>query len=246
VTGNATRGTDGAELGEGDDDNYWDDLPAGKHPGDIGDFFEAVVRAIPTVNPKVEHWDDPVPIDASGFWGSETAGGSVAVAHLPGATSPAFVAFHIDNPAGPNRGYYRVGLGVDAAGHVVGGWSNPVEIGGWFGNENQGGGCAVADLDGDGKPELVVFILDHRSDGNFGWYRIGPGLDTNGHVTGTWTDRIPVPDSLGTQSQAGGIAIGDLNGDGKPELVVFYIDHPAAGNRGYYRVGWDLGNHRRG
>ena len=228
VTGNAT------EMG----DHYWSNLPSGKHPGDFGDFFEAVVRAVPTSNAGAQHWDNPIPIP--GWWGNETAGGSVAVARPRGVHLPQLIAFHIDNPSGPNHGYYRVGQGLDTSGKVTGGWGAPVQIPGWFGNENQGGGLAIADLNGDGKPELVIFILDHPSGGNHGYYRIGWGLEPSGVVSGGWTAPFEVPGWFGNDNQGGGIAIADLNGDGKPELIIFHIDHPSGGNHGYYRIGWGL------
>jgi flagellar basal body rod protein FlgC len=228
VTGNATDV----------DDDYWDNLPSGKHPGDYGDFFEAVVRATPTMNVKPQRWDAPIPIP--GWWGNETAAGSVVLAHLPGVAQPVLIAFHIDNPSGANHGYYRVGHGLDAAGNVTGGWDAPVEIPGWFGNETQGGGIAVTDLNGDGSPEMVVFHIDHPSGGNQGYYRIGWGLDASGKVTGGWDAPVLIPGWFGNDNQGGGIAIADLNGDGKPELIVFHIDHPAGGNLAYYRVGWSM------
>jgi len=235
VTGNATDGN-------GDDDisDYWDGLPAGTHPGDLGDFFEGVFRAAPSNGLRVQGWNSPTPIP--GWWGNETAGGNVAVAHLAGVTLPELIAFHIDNPSGPNHGYYRVGHGLDSSGTITGGWDAPIQIPGWFGNENQGGGVAVADLNGDGKPELIVFILDHPSGANHGYYRIGWGLETSGTISGGWTDRIAIPGWFGHDNQGGGIAVADLNGDGKPELIVYHIDHPSGGNHGYYRVGWSV-NH---
>ena len=47
--GGAAAGPDGSlYIGTGNaptaDDTYWSNLPAGKHPGDIGDFFEGVVK----------------------------------------------------------------------------------------------------------------------------------------------------------------------------------------------------------
>jgi hypothetical protein len=34
--------------------------------------------------------------------------------------------------------------------------------------------------------------------------------------------------------------VADVDRDGRVDLVVFHIDHPE-NNRGYYRIGWDLG-----
>ena len=43
----------------------------------------------------------------------------------------------------------------------------------WTSWENQGGGVAVADLDGDGSPELIVLRVDHpANDNNVGFYRV--------------------------------------------------------------------------
>jgi hypothetical protein len=39
---------------------------------------------------------------------------------------------------------------------VTGGWTQSKLIPSWFGAENQGGGIAVADINGDGKPEFIV------------------------------------------------------------------------------------------
>jgi len=39
---------------------------------------------------------------------------------------------------------------------VTGGWTQSKLVPGWFGAENQGGGIAVADINGDGKQEFIV------------------------------------------------------------------------------------------
>lgn len=32
----------------------------------------------------------------------------------------------------------------------------------------------------------------------------------------------------------------DINGSGRPDLVVFHVDNPGGENHGYYRIGWDI------
>jgi flagellar basal body rod protein FlgC len=186
---------------------------------------------------------DPVwgpPTQIPGWFGNENQGGGVAVADVNGDGRPDLIVFHIDNPSGENHGYYRIGWNLDAAGRVTGGWSNPVQIPGWFGSENQGGGIAVADVNGNGRPDLIVFHIDHPSNGNHGYYRIGWNLDTAGSVTGGWSNPIQIPGWFGSENQGGGVAVADVNGNGRPDLVVFHIDNPSGENHGYYRIGWNL------
>ena len=42
-------------------------------------------------------------------------------------------------------------------------------------------------------------------------------------------------------NEGAGIALADISGTGRPDLIVFMIDGvPNAANAGYYRIGWDL------
>jgi hypothetical protein len=75
-----------------------------------------------------------------------------------------------------------------------------------------GSGCAIADLDGDGRPDLILLtnagphsqstnkIYRQRPDGTFEDVSAGSGLDFPG-----WNM---------------GIAIGDVNNDGKPDILI--------------------------
>jgi hypothetical protein len=119
------------------------------------------------------------------------------------------------------------------------GWSDLVAVPGWFGYETQGADIAMADLDGNGRPELVIFHIDDAAGANAGHYRVGWDADSTGNVR-QWSDVIPVSGWFGDSTQGAGIAIADLDGNGRPELVIFHIDDAAGANAGHYRVGWDL------
>jgi hypothetical protein len=180
-------------------------------------------------------------------WASwENEGANIAVVDLDQDGVPELIVLRIDHPApGPNRGFYRVGRRLDAQGNITGGWGPWIEIPQWNSLENQGGGVAVADFGNDGLG-LVVFQVEHRVPGpNRGLFRIGRKLDANGNVTGGWTAWQEVPDWISWRDQGAAIAIGDLDGDGRPELFVFHIDdfhtdNPNRPNKGFYRVGFAL------
>ena len=58
-----------------------------------------------------------------------------------------------------------------------------------------------------------------------------------------WTDPcnpFEIPGWFGAQSQGGGISAGDIDGNGTLDLIALHIDNPSGGNRGYYRIGWDV------
>jgi hypothetical protein len=120
------------------------------------------------------------------------------------------------------------------------GFGLPTYIPGWFGAEDQGGGIAIADVNANGRPDLVVFHIDNPNGENHGYYRIGYDLSTGGGVSG-WTSPTYIPGWFGAEDQGGGIAIADVNANGNPDLVVFHIDNPNGENHGYYRIGYDIG-----
>ena len=74
----------------------------------------------------------------------------------------------------------------------------------WFAHENQGAGVAVADLDGDGRQDLLVFMVDNSPGQNRGLFRIGRGLSADGTVDGPWTPWADVPDWFPHENQGAG------------------------------------------
>jgi hypothetical protein len=174
-------------------------------------------------------------------WGSwENQGGGVAVADLNNNGKQDVLVLQVDNPPGKNRGLYRVGRDVDANGVATGGWGPWLEVPNWFSFENQGAGLAVADLDGSGQPDLIVFMVDAPNQKNRGVFQIGRNLDADGVVTVGWTGWQDVPDWFSWENDGGGIAVGDFTGTGQHDLVVFMIDAPPGPNRGLFRIARNL------
>jgi hypothetical protein len=160
------------------------------------------------------------------------------VADLDGNGRPELVIFHIDAAAGANAGFYRVGWDLGANG-LVRAWSDIISVPGWFGDSTQGAGMAIADLDGNGQLDLMLFHIYDAAGANSGHYRVGWDLGANGLVR-AWHDIVHLPIGFGDETQGAGIALTDVDQNDGVDLVVFYIDH-LEHNRGYYRIGWDLG-----
>jgi len=179
-------------------------------------------------------------IDVPGWFSFENQGAGLAVGDLSGTGRLDLVVLLIDAPAGRNQGYYRVGKGLDAAGNVTQGWGPWIAVPDWFSWENQHGAVALSDLDGDGRPELLVFMVDDPEGQNRGVYRVGRGLNGDGDVTAGWTPWLDVPGWFSWENQGAGIAVVERGG-GRRDLVAFMIDGAADQNQAFYRIGADLG-----
>lgn len=175
-------------------------------------------------------------IDVPDWFPWENQGAGVAVGDLSQTGRLDLVVFMIDAPDGQNQGYYRVGKGLDADGNVTQGWGPWIPVPDWFSWDNQHGAVTLADLDGDGRQELLVLMVDNPGGRNRGLYRIGRALDGDGSVTGGWTPWIDVPDWFSWENEGAGIAVADVTGAGRNDLLVLMIDNAAEQNQAFYKV----------
>jgi hypothetical protein len=125
-------------------------------------------------------------------------------------------------------------------------WTGPMQIPGWWGYESQGGGIATADINNNGKPDLVVFHVDNivsPPGENHAHYRIGWDINENGIVQ-SWTAPIMIGDNntwWGAITKGADIALADIDNNGRPDIITFWIDNTQPNNIGCYRIGWNMG-----
>lgn len=103
--------------------------------------------------------------------------------------------------------------------------------------ENYTGDIAIADISGNGLPDLLVFGFGDCN--GPGYYRIGWDLQSNGDVSG-WTDSFPLPAWLEAGNYGAGLALAHIGAGPGKDLLVFRVDNHFGPNHGHYRVGFSI------
>jgi hypothetical protein len=179
--------------------------------------------------------------------GTETQGLGIAVVRRQTGTNTEahdLVVLYVDNPGGPNTLYYRIGWNMNAEG-IPTSWSPRKQVPFPVADVVQGADIAVGDLDGDGRPELLVLYATASYPRSRLFYRIGWGLDETGDVVNGWSfhELTPSGDHGGLYVetvQSVGVAMVDMNKDGMPDLVMLTLESRAEGSVLNYWIGRQL------
>ena len=163
-------------------------------------------------------WSDGIRLPGLGW---ENSGGGMALGDLDGNGTSEMVLMAIDNPEGHNHVWYTV-VQLDQTGRPKSMTSmlrTPFDLG----DSSAGGGAALADVDGNGKLDLVLVNIDSPQGANPFWGQIGWDIDINGNVA-RWSSFVGP--ALGNMTSGGGAAIGDIDMDGIVDLLLMTVDDP--------------------
>jgi hypothetical protein len=170
--------------------------------------------------------------------GNEGQGADVVLYDINGNGILDMFVMANDNPAGPNFYKYKVlydlnSTGVASSSSVI--KSIPTGL-----NEVAGSGMAIADIDRNGIPDLVLMSYDDPSGPNSFVYKIGWNLNSNGDPT-SWSSNIVVS-GVSDLAQGAGLAIADIDNNGILDIVLMALNPPGAGLllQPRYKVGFNL------
>ena len=166
-------------------------------------------------------------------------GGGVAVGYIDNNGSLDMLVMGIADTAANNEFQYAIGWNLDDQGNAAS-WSNVIEVSG-IGSVTDGGGATIYDIDKNGRPDLVLMGIDNPDGHNQFRYRIGWNLSDKG-IPASWSNvkQVNAEGGLGWYHAGGGATLGDINGNGTPEMVFMAVDDPEGTNNFRYRVGWDI------
>ena len=141
-----------------------------------------------------------------------------------------------EDSAQGQRFVHAVQKSVDGSGRPTGA-SSSFAFNGAFsftaGQNESGVGIALADLDNNGALELIIgMVYPKAATHDFEW-RIGWNLQNDGAVS-SWgpTRVVPMGD---VRSQGAGLAVGDFQSNGRPDLVLAYYENPTTSPANVYR-----------
>lgn len=133
---------------------------------------------------------------------------------------------------------YRIAFDVDK--NYPGSFSLSGEMSFYgMGHNYNGIGLNVYDFNNNNKPDLIMSVYDDPDGNNYFKYRIAYDLDVNGSVKGGVSD-IFTFGGIGNSGQGSGVTVGDIDKNGKPDLLFMCVDNPSGANNIRYAILWNV------
>ena len=171
--------------------------------------------------------------------GWEGQGADVVITNVDTDPRPDMILMAYDNPAQANNFRYKVGWNLGTNG-VAQSWDPGFVMVDGVGWEGQGAGAAIANLDGDPRPELLLMAYDNPGGANSFRWRVGWNLGPNG-VAQSWEPGFRTVPGLGWEGAGAGLGIGNVDRDPRPDLFFMAYDNPARDNSFRYTMVPNLG-----
>ncbi|MDR2005392.1 MAG: MAC/Perforin domain-containing protein [Prevotella sp.] len=167
---------------------------------------------------------------------NENQGAGIAIADINKNGIPDVILMAIDNPAKDNYFYYKILFDIDQYGNSNK-HSEKYNLGLCGGWESQGGSITVTDLNKNGIPDIIFAVAD-KSKGGTITSKIAFDVNQSGK-----SNNISVGSSYGGFGDIYndiGIDAYDFNKNGIPDVIVSAYDDPAGDNSFRYRIVYDL------
>ena len=168
---------------------------------------------------------------------SHGQGAGVAVWDLDDNGKPDMILMAYHNSKGTNSFRYKVGKDLASDGTATSWTSQYIEVEG-VGRQGDGAGATIGDINANGTPDLIFMAYDSSQKANKFCYKIGWDLNENG-IASSWSGVVKV-EGVGHLGEGAGAALGDIDRNGRPELVLMAYDSPEGQNSFRYKIGWNL------
>ncbi|MCW3465899.1 FG-GAP repeat domain-containing protein [Chitinophaga nivalis] len=106
------------------------------------------------------------------------------------------------------------------------------------GHSADGANIAITDINGNGKPDIFLMIEDAPVGPN--QYRYVVAYDVNENGVATTVSGVKYVQAPGDYAEGSGMAIGDIDRNGVPDLILMSYDAPPGPNQFRYKVGLNL------
>ncbi len=174
---------------------------------------------------------------AYGNIGNDFDGADVVIGNVAGTSRPDMILVAMEDATNVARYIFLRDLADDGrpAARLPSQWHT---IATPLGGEQDGLGAALTELNGNSRPDLVVAVLDVGNPANaFRWivaFDLGPD--------GSYTSLSPIHSfsGLGDTADGVGVAIGNLDNDPRPDMILMGLDVGGPYEEFRYRVGLNL------